>query len=207
MLFRVEELNKYNKTVFFTVAALILFLSAMALPKYPGDASVYILFTLVSNALLYVGFSKNSIFFDAFIGVFFWLGFWLKLTLRVAFSDGIFNQAVGDFDGSGLAFDRALLVTICGLSGLLLMSLIRRKWFFNYPEQIEKVHHWGLFSIYKNNRKIILSFFILLFICVAISNAVLVIYQRGRLTQTILPFGLNGVYKWLLLFGILSPFY
>ena len=204
MLFRVEELNKYNKTVFFTVAALILFLSAMALPKYPGDASVYILFTLVSNALLYVGFSKNSIFFDAFIGVFFWLGFWLKLTLRVAFSDGIFNQAVGDFDGSGLAFDRALLVTICGLSGLLLMSLIRRKWFFNYPEQIEKVHHWGLFSIYKNNRKIILSFFILLFICVAISNAVLVIYQRGRITQTILPFGLNGVYKWLLLFGLAS---
>ncbi len=204
MLFRHEQFNKYNKIAFFAVSALILFLTTMALPKYAGNAIVYISFTLVSNALLYVGFSKNAIFFDAFIGVFFWLGFWLKLTLRVAFSDGVFNQPVGNFDGSGVAFDQALLVATCGLLGLLLVSLIRRKYSFNYPEEIRKLEHWGMYEVYKKYRKIILFLFVSLFVFIAVSNAFLIIYQRGSITQTFLPFGLNGVYKWLLLFGLAS---
>jgi len=179
-------------------------LAVIALPKYPGQASIYILFTVVSNALLYVGFSKNAIFFDAFIGVFFWLGFWLKLTLRVAFSDGLFNGAIGHFDKSGLAFDRGLLVATCGLSGLLLVSLIRRQFFFNYPNKIEGLAHCGLFSIYKNYRKIVLTLFVMFYVFIAVSNALLGIYQKGSITQTTLPFGLNGVYKWLLLFGLAS---
>ena len=98
MLFRLDQFNQYNKLAFLVVSAVILLLAAIALPKYPGQVGVYILFTIISNALLYVGFSKNAISFDAFIGVFFWLGFWLKLTLRVALTDGLFNEAVGGFD-------------------------------------------------------------------------------------------------------------
>ncbi len=71
MLFRLQQFDKYNKIVFFVVATIILYLALTALPNYPGQASVYIFFTIISNALLYVGFSKNAIFFDAFIGVFF----------------------------------------------------------------------------------------------------------------------------------------
>ncbi|EUJ10036.1 hypothetical protein Meth11DRAFT_0847 [Methylophilaceae bacterium 11] len=204
MIFSVNELKKYNKVVFISLVTLVLILSGMAISKYTGNPSIYILFTLVSNALLFMGFNKNAIFFDAFIGAFFWLGFWLKLTLRVAFSGGIFHEPVGNFDGSGAAFDQALIVTTCGILGLLLISLIRRNWFFSYPDQIEKLHHHSLFTFYKNNRKIILSAFVLLFTFIAISNAMLVIYQRGSITQTTLPFGLNGVYKWLLLFGLAS---
>lgn len=203
-MFKVDELSKYKNSIFIIAAAFILILSGIALPKYPGNASIYILFTIVSSALLYVGFSKNAIFFDAFIGAFFWLGFWLKLTFRVAFSDGIFYEPVGNFNGTGAAFDHALLVVVCGFAGLLLMTLIRRKWFFSYPDQVKQIHHQGLFSLYKNHRTIILSVFVLLFVFIAVSNAVLVIYQRGSITQTFLPFGLNGVYKWLLLFGLAS---
>ena len=154
--------------------------------------------------MLYIGFSKNAIFFDAFIGVFFWIGFWLKLTLRVIISEGLFNEPVGNFDKSGVAFDRGLLVATCGLSGLLLVSLIRQKFFFNYPNQIEGLAHKHLFDIYKRYKKKILILFILLFLSVAISNAFLGIYQKGLVTQLILPFSLNGVYKWLLLFGLAS---
>lgn len=204
MLFRIDQLNQYNKLAFLVISAAILMMVAITLPKYPGQASVYILFTVISNALLYVGFSKNSIFFDAFIGVFFWVGFWLKLSLRVAFTDGVFNEAVGNFDRSGVDFDHGLLVASCGLAGLLLVSLVRRKLFFNYPNQIEGLSHKNLFIFYKRHRKIILILFVLLFVLIAISNAVLGIYQKGSITQTILPFGLNGVYKWLLLFGLAS---
>ena len=204
MLFRLDQFNQHNKLVFLVIATAILLLATIALPRYPGQASVYIMFTVISNALLYVGFSKNAIFFDAFIGVFFWLGFWLKLTLRVVFSDGVLNEAVGNFDRSGVAFDRGLLVATCGLSGLLLVSLIRRKLFFNYPNQIEGLSHKNLFNVYKRYRKTVFVLFVLLLVFIAISNAVLGIYQKGSITQTTLPFGLNGVYKWLLLFGLAS---
>ena len=110
--------------------ALICVIAVLAFLEYPGQGLIYVLFTVASNALLYFGFRKNAIFFDTFIGIFFWLGFWLKLSLRVAFVDGQFHEPVGYFDGSGTAFDRALLAASCGLSGLLAASFIREKYAF-----------------------------------------------------------------------------
>ena len=46
----------------------ILCLFVMGVLKYPGDLTYYIVFSIVSNTLLYFGFRKNAIFFDAFIG-------------------------------------------------------------------------------------------------------------------------------------------
>ncbi|WP_404359048.1 hypothetical protein [Methylotuvimicrobium sp. KM1] len=183
---------------------LVLGLSVLAYVKYPGQGFTYILFTIVSNLLLYFGFRKNAIFFDTFLGIFFWLGFWLKLTIRVAFSSGVFHESVGFFDGSGAAFDRALLVASCGLSGFLLASYLKGKLFFVYPAKIEGIVHKGLFCLYSNNRKFIWMVFVFFTVAVAITNVHLGIYQRGCITRTILPFGLNGVYKWLLQFGLAS---
>lgn len=183
---------------------LVLGLSALAYVKYPGQGFTYILFTIVSNLLLYFGFRKNAIFFDTFLGIFFWLGFWLKLTIRVAFSSGVFHEPVGFFDGSGVAFDRALLVASCGLSGFLLASYLREKFFFNHPEAIQDITQRGLLGFYLNYRKFIWFGFAVLIVAIAITNAYLGIYQRGSITRTALPFGLNGVYKWLLLFGLAS---
>jgi hypothetical protein len=42
---------------------------------------------------------------------------------------------------------------------------------------------------------------VFIFTVVAVSNIFLGIYQKGSITQTMLPFGLNGVFKWLILFG------
>lgn len=184
--------------------ASIFALSVFAFLKYSGHGYIYVLFTVISNALLYFGFRKNAIFFDTFIGVFLWLGFWLKLTLRVGFSSGLFNEAVGQFDGSGAAFDKALMVASCGLFGFLAVSFIRGKLSFNYPKKIDGVAQQGLFSLYLNHRKTVMAGFVTLFVTVAITNAYFGIYQRGAITQTVLPFGLNGLYKWLLMFGLAS---
>ena len=124
--------------------ALVCAISFLAFLKYPGQGQIYALFTVISNALLYFGFIKNAIFFDAFIGIFFWLGFWLKLTFRVAFLNGQFHEPVGNFDGSGAAFDRALLVTSCGFLGLLAVSFIREKYVFTYPDKLPGVAQEGL---------------------------------------------------------------
>ncbi len=78
MLFRLQQFDKYNKIVFFVVATIILYLALTALPNYPGEASVYIFFTIISNALLMLVLVKMPIFFDVLLGYFFGLDFGLS---------------------------------------------------------------------------------------------------------------------------------
>lgn len=184
--------------------ALIFALFALALLKYPGEGYIYALFSLASNTLLYFGFRKNAIFFDTFIGILFWLGFWLKLSFRVAFMEGRFYEATGKFDGTGAAFDLALLVASCGILGLLAVSHIRERLFFVYPEKMSGTSQQGLLNLYQRHRKSVLSGFILLIATIAATNMYFGIYQRGEIPKTVLPYGIGGVYSWLLLFGLAS---
>lgn len=193
-----------NRVVFALVIIfwlIVLSLFWMTINIYPGDGVAYTLFTFISSLFLYFGFRKNAIFFDTFMGIFLWLGLWLKFSVTTVFSNGVFHAAVGHFDGSAVAFDRALMVSVCGICGFILASYIREKLSFNYPERIKFVPNKGLFLFYVNNRKAIWFGFILLFTLVGMTNIYFGIYQRGTITKTILPFGLNGVYTWLLLFG------
>ncbi len=201
------EINKENiifKYVLCLVSLSILCLYLIALQEYKGNLLIYTLFTIVSNSLLFYGFRRNAIFFDTFIGVFLWFGFWLKLTVRVTFLAGEFNEPVGYFDGSATSFDTALIVTACGLSGLMLSSFIREKFIFNYLRKIDVVGQEGFYVFYKDNRCIFLVSFVLLFVSIAAANLYFGIYQRGVVPRTELPYGLSGVVTWLLLFGCAS---
>jgi hypothetical protein len=178
-------------------------LALLAGSRYEGHSLAYATFTLTANALLFNGFRKNAIYFDTFIGIFLWLGFWLKLSVRVAFTDGQFSESIGAFNGSGSAFDHALTVASCGFAGLLVASFIRQC-FFRYTTTPPSCAGQGLFEFYRVHRKTVIALFVLLALAVALSNIWLGIYQRGMVVQTVLPFGLNGVYKWLLQFGLAS---
>ena len=200
--------KRHDYNLFVLGKALLLLISAFlfvaAFNQYNGERYIYVLFTATSYALLLFGFRKNAIFFDTFIGIFFWLGFWLKLTVRVAFMDGNFNQEVVGFNGSGAEFDQALLITSCGFLGLLTASFIREKFLFVYPSKITGTSLQGLFIFYRKYRKSILFGFVVLIVLVAVSNIYFGFYQRGSIARTTLPYGLNGIYKWLLMFGLAS---
>jgi len=189
---------------FYLVFSFILILFIYTLIEYQGSGYVYILFTLVSNVLLYFGFRKNALFFDTFIGIFFWLGFWLKFSYRIAFEHGHFLNHLGEFDGTGQSFDQVLLITTCGFVGLLIASCVREKFIFAYPEKLNKIELNGLFQLYKNHRKLVLSLFVILFFTISFTNVYFGIYQRGTIPSLVLPYGGSGVYKWLLLFGCAS---
>lgn len=188
-------------TLLFAAACLALAFFAGA--RYEGHWLMYSVFTLTVNALLFNGFRGNALYFDTFIGVFLWLGFWLKFSIRVAFADGQFHEPVGAFDGSAQAFDHALMIASCGLAGLLAASFVRQR-FFRYPESPPSCAALGLFQLYEAYRKTFIALFLLLVLAVAASNIWLGVYQRGMVVETVLPFGLNGVYKWLLQFGLAS---
>ena len=182
----------------------VLILTGMTVSQYRGSALDYLVFTAAANGLLYFGFRKNAIFFDTFVGIFFWLGFWLKLSVRVTFMNSQFHESVGNFDGSGMAFDSGLLVSTCAFAGLISFSYIREKFLFTYPEKLSDVRQRGLQAFYSKNRAAILIAFVVLIAAVVVTNAYFGFYQRGSNTRTVLPYGLNGVYKWLLLFGMAS---
>jgi len=94
----------------FLFLAFVLVLTFAAGLRYEGHWFIYLLFTLLANTLLANGFRKNAIFFDTFIGIFLWLGFWLKFSVRDAFTSGVFQEPVGAFGGSVEAFDKVLLI-------------------------------------------------------------------------------------------------
>ena len=184
-------------------AVAVVSLSIVAGMNYEGNIVIYAMFSLIANALLLSGFRRHALFFDTFIGVFLWLGFWMKLSVRVAFLFGEFHTPVGAFDGSGADFDRALIVSSCGMAAFMIASLVRER-FFVYPKEPVDCEHTGLFSFNRAYRKLVIATFVVVVVLVAVTNIWLVIYQRGMVSQTILPFGLNGVYKWLLQFGLAS---
>ena len=189
-------------------AAILLFIATiigiafMAGSNYSGSLPVYLLFTLVGNALLFNGLRRRALFFDTFIGLFLWLGFWLKFSIRTALNQVAFVDALA-FDKSPAAYDHALIVSSCGLAALLVASLVRER-FFVYPEQTPACEKSGLFLLYQRYRGVYIKLFLAVVMLVAISNVWLGIYQRGVVPQTVLPYGLSGVYKWLLQFGLAS---
>ncbi|MDZ4017812.1 hypothetical protein [Pseudomonas sichuanensis] len=191
------------KGVWAVVFAAIAILAVCAISQYPGSAWVYLLFTGLSTAVLFFGFGRGAIFFDAFIGVLLWIGFWLKFSVHTAFSNGKFNISVGAFDGSPGSLDKALLVVSCALAAILVVRLVRPR-FFSYPETLPGIAYGGLFEFYQRNRKALLIAYVFAVLTVCLVNTHFGIYQRGLVSRMQLPFGLNGVFSWLLMFGMAS---
>jgi hypothetical protein len=136
------------RVVLFLILVAIIGLSSAAGSRYPGEWVVYLAFTITANGLLLAGFRKRALYFDTFIGVFLWLGFWLKLSIRVAFAGGVFAEPVGMFDSSPESFDAVLLVASASFAALLLASFVRER-FFTYPSESPGCGDSGLFMFCK----------------------------------------------------------
>lgn len=187
---------------FTTLAGLVLLcgFSWAAGMRYPGSGLVFAAFSVMANLLLIAGFRRKALFFDAFIGIFLWLGFWLKLTVRLCFAEGKFFEPTGAFDFSGAAYDQVLIIASVAFAALLTASFVRQR-FFSYPEQCDGLQSSGLYWFYERHRCAVLVVFILAVAAVCAANINLGVYQRGMAAKTILPFGLSGIFKWLLQFG------
>ncbi len=197
--------NRNLKRIFLILGlAIVTPIYFFTLFKYTGSKSVYTAFTIVAHLLLISGFYNKAIFFDAFIGVFFWLGFWLKFSIRVAFFDGNFNESVGLFDRLPSSYDKALMIVIVALIAILIAQHFRSLIFTCY----KSMNFFGsispLSNLYLKYKKFIMFFFISIVIYIGLTNYFFEIYQRGMLSKSIFPWYINSVYKWLLLFGFSS---
>jgi hypothetical protein len=187
--------------MFFTA---VLALTVVAAMNYVGNVFHYLAFSIASHVLLWCGFRRNALFFDTVIGVLFWLGFWLKVSVRVAFFGGQFHDPTGNFDGSPAAFDQALTVCVVAFAGLLLASYLREKLFFSYPRSTSPLETAGAARFYERHRVLILGTFVATVVLVSATNFALGVYQRGLVPHTVLPSAIRALYTWLLLFGLAS---
>ena len=203
MVLNGRDINLKFVAVIFVLAMLspIYFI---ALFNYSGSKLIYTIFTIIIHWLLVAGFLEKAIFFEAFIGFYFWLGFWLKFSIKVAFFDANFIESVGLFDGLPSSFDYVLLIVIVALSGLLISQYIRRYFFSGYSGINYRVSVTALADLYFKYRRTILFIFFVGVIFIGYTNYEYVIYQKGQISQSTMPSFINSVYKWLLIFGLSS---
>ena len=138
----------------------IFYLFFSGLAHYKGNFFIYIIFSILSNYLLFFSFRKNAFFFESFFGLFIWLGFWFKFVCVISFREGQFPEGSGSFDNSPESFDYALIISI--IAFLAIISSFRlREYFFNYYKSKSIINEN---TIYTNNKKKILFTLSILFI-------------------------------------------
>ncbi len=197
--------EKYQSIVFYATCFILCIITVFASTFYKGNVLYYYIFSLVFNLLLLNGFLRNRMFFDLFIGGFLWLGFWAKFTYMVLFYDSKTVEPLGFFTETPEAYDLALKISIVGGAAFLLASFLWSKYKFLRKKNHEFMFHASL-NFYNRFRVLLWMLFIFISFGISVSNFALGIYQRGMSPITVLPFGLGGIYTWLLLFGLSSIF-
>ncbi len=189
---------KFAKILLFS---LIAFLVVFGTIEYQGKIYIYILFSLISNYLLLFAFRKEKFFFETFLSILLWLGFWFKFTMTIVFTDGKFREGVGTFDYAPNAFDETLIISSIGIVAFILSGYIR-KYFFNYPQKINSNYFLKInFKKYSFLFILITCFLILLTSGI---NVFFKIYQKGLVPLQDINFLLSGLIKFMLLFGLSS---
>ena len=104
-----SHIIKNNKQLVFYIKLFIIlflfFIFIKTLFAYEGNLFIYILFSLISNYLIWFSFRKRFSFFDTYFSLLLWLGFWFKFSIILSFGNQVFKEGVGLFDYSSAQFD------------------------------------------------------------------------------------------------------
>ena len=157
-----SHLFKNDLSIFFKIFKVLIFFIILILffngiKSYTGSKILYVIFSIISNYLIFFAFRKKAFFFETFFSLLLWLGFWFKFTCTIAFTSGLFNEGVGLFDYSIQLFDESILVSTIGLTAFIFSGYIREFFFFNYPKKLELQNFKKNFFSY--DRKTIWIFF------------------------------------------------
>lgn len=189
--------------LFFICVILILF--PFGLYYYSGNNFYYFLFTIISAYALITSFNEDSISFESFFSLLIWLGFWFKFTVQISFLNSQFPEGSGLFDYKPESFDKILIISIISIFGFLLAKYVRLKFIFNYKNLNKSnfnIDNYLFFYLTYRKKIIIIYFLLILFL--SIINLIFVFFQKGTVPETFLPYGINNIINWLLMFGFAS---
>ena len=156
---------------------------------------IYLLFSAVSHLTLLYCINRDSLFFEQFIAILLWLGFWFKVSLSFLIQNNYYNEH---------SMDQGLVISVISLAALSLARFLRGKYFpinkfiiKNYELDVSKLKY-----LYIRKRTEILSVYAAFFIIINVCNYHYGIYQRGMQTMFILPIHLNVAVEFMLIFGL-----
>jgi hypothetical protein len=185
--------------IFILFFSIILFY--IGLVSYPGSKILFILFSLVSNLYILLSLTYRSFFFDIFISIFFWLGFYLKFIIQITFRKYQFSEAGINIQYSIPLLNKVLIISSVGILAFLLSLIIKKFFFFNHKDYKNKFIY--LEKFYFDYKKKILFFFVFSILVIAYINFSYSIYQKGIRNNENNIF-LTIFFGWLVLFGFSS---
>ena len=188
--------------IFFIVIILCLF--PISYISYQGNKIYYVIFTIISSYSLITSFNRNSISFETFFSLLFWLGFWFKFSVQISFFNNLFPEGVGLFNYEPKSFDQIMLICTVSLISYLFYTYLRNRYLFNYESIKYNSNISEQLKFYKSYKKQILFIYFFLILLIPILNLYFIFFQKGTIPVVILPFGLNNFINWLLMFGLAS---
>ena len=175
--------------------------------SYLGNKFYYVLFTILSSYAILFSFRKDSIFFETFFSILLWLGFWFKFTVQIAFMDSMFPEGFGYFDHKPESYDEVLLISSIAFFSFIIASYIRQFLLFTYYRLEQNLLiNKNIVTNYKKNKRLLLSILVFTLVIISIINYKFSLFQKGTVPDIVLPFSLNSLFNWLLMFGFASFF-
>ncbi len=175
-----------------------IFLFYFAYQNFLGGKIYYLFFSFVSIFSTIFSFRKKGFFFEKFLSVYLFLGFWLKFTLFIGLFIN-FPPAIGieNFEFSREKLNELMILSSIPFISLTFSSLLINKFKFSQHHLQNKT----LKNIYKEHRLLILSLIVLLVFIISSTNYYFGIYQKGLISKLDVPFLISGFYKWFYLIG------
>ena len=164
---------KYNYFIKIIYLLVTIYIFVNLLKVFDVNLLIFSLFSISISILFLNSFDSNRIkYFQFFLSIFLWLGFFLKLYICIKIIK-IFPEGIGEFNFSKESYDEVLLVSSLGILGFFAGCLV-------YPSK--KITNIDLLYIEKfyNTYSIIIKLsLIFLIIFLSLFNLYFQIFQKG----------------------------
>jgi hypothetical protein len=190
-----------SKKVIFALAAfaLIAMASVRAVSVYPGSTAAFLAFSASYFALVLLAIPRPRLYVYTFFAALLFLGFWAKFIVHAIFHYE-FIEPIGNFDGSGVNWDQALLTaTMAALGAIIprmLHLLAKGKSLWIQDKGPNDIPVW-----FSRCRKPIWLFSFLAIISLNAWNLNASFYQIGINPRVVLPSHLNVIVAWAITIG------
>ena len=200
--------NKNN--LFFNIFFLLIVVPIMLLSvyNYSGTKIIYLLYSLSAIIFFIYLTNSKSFFFENFLALYFFLGYWVSFSIKISFFNSDFknySDGFGDFDFSKHSYDNVLSVCMLSFVSLIIGSFIRRKVISYQIVNLSLFKHEKKEKLFLNDKSLFFSFIIGIFF-LSFLNYYYIFFQRGTVTNPDVHILIANFSKWFFTMAYITLF-
>lgn len=183
----------FIKISFLLITLIIFFLT---IDYYPGRKYLYIIFTLTFSIFFLISFNKKKIkFFEFFLSIFLWFGFYFKYFICTRVIKN-FPEGVGDFNFNGNSFDEVMLLSSVGVCGFSLGYYLVPKKTLKFNLNLKYLEDY-----YVTNSRVIIYLISIIIITISVTNFIFGIFQKGFVSNLLFGSIFRNLIAFLFMIG------